>query len=123
VGPLAPRNSAGDPGPVDLLAGAGSSGSPAGGPSVQRGVEVRELVITTQADHRGPAGEPAPGAAPGSAGSSATAPAAAGAPPSIADRDRELDELARRLYGRIRTKLAAELLADRERAGLLVDQR
>ena len=123
VGPLVPRASAGATGPADPLAGAGSAGSPAGGPSVQRAVEVRELVITTQADNRGPAGEPAPGAAPGSAGSSATAPAAAGAPPSIADRDRELDELARRLYGRIRTKLAAELLADRERAGLLVDLR
>ena len=123
VGPLAPRTSTGAPSPVDLLAGAGSSTSPAGGPTIQRAVEVRELVITTQADNRGPAGEPAGGSSPGSAGSSATGPAPAGAPPSIADRDRELDELARRLYGRIRTKLAAELLADRERAGLLVDLR
>ncbi|MGH2463953.1 MAG: hypothetical protein ACRDGI_00685 [Candidatus Limnocylindrales bacterium] len=42
---------------------------------------------------------------------------------SRADRERELDELARRLYGRIRSRLASELLADRERAGLLVDLR
>ncbi|HLY14928.1 MAG TPA: hypothetical protein VKR24_11310, partial [Candidatus Limnocylindrales bacterium] len=105
--------------PAEQLSSLGASGSPAGAPAVQRAVEVRELVITTQADNRGPAGEPAGGSSPGSP----TTPAAAGAPPSIADRDRELDELARRLYGRIRTKLAAELLADRERAGLLVDLR
>ena len=119
VGPLAPRSAAVAPSPAGPLAATGSSASPAGSPTVQRAVEVRELVITTQADNRGPAGEPAGGSTPGSAG----APAPAGAPPSIADRDRELDELARRLYGRIRTKLAAELLADRERAGLLVDLR
>jgi hypothetical protein len=32
-----------------------------------------------------------------------------------------LDQLAHRLYGRIRSQLAAELLADRERAHLLTD--
>ncbi|MBP1705316.1 MAG: hypothetical protein H6Q36_1055 [Chloroflexi bacterium] len=37
------------------------------------------------------------------------------------NRDQDMDELARKLYGRIRERLSAELLADRERAGLLVD--
>jgi predicted nucleic acid-binding protein len=35
----------------------------------------------------------------------------------------ELDELAVRLYGRLRSKLRFELLVDRERAGLLTDFR
>ena len=36
---------------------------------------------------------------------------------------RELDDLAHRLYGRIRGNLRRELLVDRERAGLLADLR
>jgi hypothetical protein len=35
----------------------------------------------------------------------------------------DLDELARRLYDRLRSRLRIELLVDRERAGLLVDHR
>jgi len=35
----------------------------------------------------------------------------------------ELDELARRLYDRIRGRLKAELHLDRERAGLVTDLR
>jgi hypothetical protein len=35
----------------------------------------------------------------------------------------ELDELATRLYGRLRSKLRLELIVDRERAGLLTDFR
>jgi hypothetical protein len=35
--------------------------------------------------------------------------------------DKDLDELARRLYDRIRRRLSSELLADRERAGMLTD--
>jgi hypothetical protein len=34
-----------------------------------------------------------------------------------------MDELAGKLYDRIRSKLRAELLVDRERAGLLTDWR
>lgn len=49
-------------------------------------------------------------------------PAAAGAAGgATGNRDQDMDELARKLYGRIRERLGAELLADRERAGLLVD--
>jgi len=35
----------------------------------------------------------------------------------------DLDELATRLYGRLRSKLRLELIVDRERAGLLTDFR
>jgi hypothetical protein len=43
---------------------------------------------------------------------------------SIAEMDgTELDELAARLYDRLRTKLRTELLVDRERAGMLTDFR
>jgi hypothetical protein len=37
--------------------------------------------------------------------------------------DKDLDELARRLYDRFRQRLTRELLADRERAGILTDLR
>ena len=36
--------------------------------------------------------------------------------------DDELEELADRLYDRIRTRFRSELLIDRERAGLLADR-
>jgi hypothetical protein len=35
--------------------------------------------------------------------------------------DKELDELARRLYDRLRSRLRQELLIDRERSGMLSD--
>jgi len=57
---------------------------------------------------------PAPGAAPAPI---APAPAAEPAPPI------DLDDLARRVYGQVRTQLRSELLIDRERAGLLTDFR
>jgi hypothetical protein len=37
--------------------------------------------------------------------------------------EKELDELARKLYDRIRYHLRSELLIDRERAGVLTDLR
>jgi hypothetical protein len=40
-----------------------------------------------------------------------------------ADPDIDLDELALRLYARLRSRLRRELLVDRERAGLLTDYR
>jgi hypothetical protein len=51
---------------------------------------------------------------PGAGGSTAATPAAS---------ERDLDELARRLYDRIRLRLSRELLVDRERAGALTDHR
>jgi hypothetical protein len=42
---------------------------------------------------------------------------------SSSDTPAQLDELARRLYPRFRTRLRQELLADRERAGRLFDAR
>ena len=56
-----------------------------------------------------------------SAAGGADAPAAGGPAGAGGNRDQDMDELARKLYGRIRERLGAELLADRERAGLLVD--
>ncbi|MGA7989202.1 MAG: hypothetical protein WCB51_12475, partial [Candidatus Dormiibacterota bacterium] len=49
-----------------------------------------------------------------------TAPDASAAP---AAPELDLDDLARRVYGQVRTQLRAELLIDRERAGLLTDFR
>jgi hypothetical protein len=37
--------------------------------------------------------------------------------------DKELDDLARQLYERLRSRLRLELLVDRERAGLITDLR
>jgi hypothetical protein len=83
---------------------------PEPGPAaVQRAIQLPDLNI----------GANPPSPAP--AGPSAAAPAALSASP--ANQERELDELARRLYGRIRSRLAAELLADRERAGMITDLR
>ena len=50
----------------------------------------------------------------------ATAPAAP-ATEEVAPID--LDDLARRIFGQVRTQLRSELLIDRERAGLLTDFR
>ena len=86
--------------------------------ALQRVVEVNEVNVpstaTDPASRAGPSGGPADAQA-GQPG------AGAGAAP--VDRDRELDDLARRLYGRIRSRLSAELLADRERSGMITDLR
>jgi hypothetical protein len=54
--------------------------------------------------------------------SDSMAPVAAPAGPHQAS-ETEMDELARKLYDRIRTRLKTELLVDRERAGFLTDLR
>jgi hypothetical protein len=91
-------------------------------PLVGAPIPVQRAVVIPEIEVRPAPTEPAPGASssPGASPGSPAAPAAAASP---AERDRELDELARRLYGRIRTRLSAELLADRERAGLITDLR
>ena len=43
--------------------------------------------------------------------------------PTTPDDPAQLDELARRLYPRFRTRLRQDLLADRERSGRLFDVR
>jgi Domain of unknown function (DUF4157) len=60
----------------------------------------------------------APGAAPNPA-----APAAESVPIVHEAAPIDLDDLARRVYGQVRTQLRSELLIDRERAGLLTDFR
>jgi hypothetical protein len=56
---------------------------------------------------------------PASAASSAGSPAGAGA--KVGHSERELDDLARQLFGRIRTRLRADLLHDREASGFTFD--
>ena len=113
AGPVAQRRSASEGSPAE------PGSSPSAGATVvplQRAVEIPEMQVTSS--NAGSAGS--------AAGSASASPNGAGDPSPAttrADRERELDELARRLYGRIRTRLASELLADRERAGLLVDLR
>ncbi|HEY2888952.1 MAG TPA: hypothetical protein VGJ17_10070 [Candidatus Limnocylindrales bacterium] len=109
AGPVAPLRSAAD-GPAMEPGSSGTAGATV--VPLQRAVEIGEMQVTSTA-------------AGGQSGSASASSEASGspAPGSRADRERELDELARRLYGRIRSRLASELLADRERAGLLVDLR
>jgi hypothetical protein len=73
-----------------------------------------------------------PGAQPGAAGTGHVGPAVHTDPsrplsvtgrPQIDTDDLDLDELAGRLYDRLRSRLRMELLLDRERAGLLTDFR
>jgi hypothetical protein len=96
TGPIAAGPAAAGPGAVEHPAAAGRGPSTA----VQRQAET--------------------GAVESAAGG-ADAPAAGGPAGAGGNRDQDMDELARKLYGRIRERLGAELLADRERAGLLVD--
>jgi hypothetical protein len=90
-----------------------ASGGPATGATAQRAVQVDEIdageVATTPPGNRGPGSE---GAAAGSAGASAL----------LSASEADLDLLARRMYGRLRDRLARELLLDRERAGALADR-
>jgi hypothetical protein len=71
---------------------------------VQRTVEIDEISSTVEP-------EGAAGAAPGGA-SAGQAGAGAG---------QDYEEIADRVYDRIRSRFATELLLDRERMGLLVD--
>ncbi len=85
---------------------------------VQRAVQINELEIRPTPADPAPGNGSSNGAGTGQAGGPGAAAAA-----SPVDRDRELDDLARHLYGRIRSRLSAELLADRERAGMITDLR
>ena len=80
--------------------------------SIQRDLESAPAPASSSSG--GPANAPAPGAATGTASSSS---------PTHADHEQDMDELAGKLYDRIRGRLKSELLVDRERAGLLTDLR
>jgi hypothetical protein len=80
--------------------------------------------VTTAHD---PSDEDAPGSAARPAGAS-NAVASAGGPGGTAGggipiAERDLDEMIRRLYPRLRRSLSSELLVARERAGTLADLR
>jgi hypothetical protein len=85
-------------------AGAGFAPVPAGaGPIVQRTVEIGEISTTVEAQ---PAGSTSSGSASGAGGPGA---------------GQDYEEIADRVYDRIRSRFASELLLDRERMGLLID--
>jgi hypothetical protein len=90
------------PGPaLGWTAGSGFGPVPAAvGPVVQRVVEVGEV-----------AAEVEPGSGSGGAGAAAEGP---GGPP-------DYEDIAEHVYDRIRSRIALELLLDRERMGLLID--
>jgi hypothetical protein len=84
--------------------------------AVQRVEATAPLAVkTVQRETEAPAAAASPSAAAVS-----SAPAAAAGPEQS---DHQLDELAGRLYDRIRSRLKTELLVDRERAGFLTDLR
>jgi len=78
----------------------------------------------TDAAHGGAAGHGAAGAA-GAAGSQGAAghPGGEHGAREVDVDDLDMDELATRLFDRLRTRLRREFLIDRERAGLLTDFR
>jgi membrane protein involved in colicin uptake len=77
---------------------------------VQRAAQIDELTVT-------PAGQGAGGAGAASAGSAAGPAGSTGA----GSEGTDYEELAEQVYDKIRARLVAELLLDRERAGMLVD--
>ena len=103
---------------MDAAAGPGRATPLLPLPPIQRAVEVNEVPIHPNGADPSAGGD----RANGSSGGEGQQPGLGGAAAS-ADKDRELDDLARRLYGRIRSRLSAELLADRERGGVLTDLR
>jgi hypothetical protein len=109
--------------------------------SVQRITPPARLHITMPPPSvsRAPGAAPAPGAPPESAAQpggrvasaealAATAETVAAPPQPVPVTEEttpelDFDEIARRVYGQVRTQLRTELLIDRERAGLLTDFR
>lgn len=100
----------------------GRTPAPAPRPSMHRGTPP--AVSAPMAAASRPAANGARSAAP-PATVSVAVQRASDDPPAAANGapDLDLDDLARRLYGRLRSRLRAELLVDRERAGLLADWR
>jgi hypothetical protein len=94
-------------GVIGWTAAAGFAPVPAGfGPVVQRAVEIGEVSSAVEAPGGG-ASSPA-GAGAGDAGGAGGA-------------GQDYEEIADRVYDRIRSRFATELLLDRERMGLLID--
>jgi hypothetical protein len=88
---------------------------------VQRAVVIDE--VTAEAAPPGSGGSGGQGASGGSGAGGGAAGGGAGSGSATAGpSDADLDLLARRLYGRIRDRLARELLLDRERSGMLADR-
>ncbi len=84
---------------------------------LQRAVTVDEISVAPTEAPQPAGGATGPSGAAGAAGGQAGAAAGVSA---VSEAD--LDLLARRLYGRVRDRLARELLLDRERSGMLADR-
>lgn len=117
-GPIVMRSTASARSATGEIASPPAAAPPVPAAALQRVVEVNEVNIPSTATDPASGAGPSGGPADAQAGQSG-----AGAGASPVDRDRELDDLARRLYGRIRSRLSAELLADRERSGRITDLR
>ena len=103
--------------PAAAARSAGESG-PSEAASPQRSILAGETATVQLAKVQ------VPGAQRAADDSIAAAPSAPfRAPGSALHSEQELEELARRLYGRIRMRLRKELLGDRERMGTVVDLR
>jgi len=98
---------------VDLSVYSAENRTPFATPAVQRVEDGPAPAAIPASTPLSP--EAAPGATRAASYEAAPVPAAAAVPPDI-------DELARRLYPRLRPYLKRELWLDRERAGLLADQ-
>jgi hypothetical protein len=134
---------AADPAGALAALGLGAPGAPGGigapgvlGPAGLRGVQRQPAEAPPMATAASPGSATADGAAPPSDASAAVADAHAGLADlrsqvadlagqrsAVPDDPVDLDELAAKLYRRLRSRLRLELIVDRERAGLLTDFR
>jgi hypothetical protein len=108
----------------DAAAGPVSWSFPAPAPDPQRGAARSPFVAEPASTMRQTSDERAASPPTTLAPAPATPPDAGGTVPVTEEAAPiDLDDLARRVYGQVRTQLRSELLIDRERAGLLTDFR
>jgi hypothetical protein len=120
----APRSGMGSVPPADATPPssaprAAGSVPPADAPAPSSALPAVFDIASTSGTSRQPEFGDAPAPAAPAATPSASATEAAPEPAASLD----IDDLARRVYGQVRTQLRSELLIDRERAGLLTDFR
>jgi hypothetical protein len=96
----------------------------AGAPGIADGPETSDADAVQRAATDDSTAMPAtPATAPSTTSAPPTATPASTSTPAIPADGAELDELAKRLYGRLRVMLKHELRLDRERAGSLIQRR
>ncbi len=109
---------------VVSVGSASHAGTP--GATVSRAIDVPSVGAPADRDRvlqlaEGDAGAAAPDAGSANGTAAAAGPAAGGVSAMLSDRD--MDEMLRKLYPRLRRHLSSELLVARERAGALADLR